>query len=319
MAGAKPSLRAGLLLQGRGGERRRWIAPRRLCLDIGDGEGRVFQRVLEIVGLHDRADIEPLELLSVGADETCFETFIARRLKLGEDRPVFLGAEFLDFQFAVADKSQRDRLHAAGRAGAGELAPEHGRQSEADEIIECAAGKIGIDQRVVDLARMLHRLGHRLLGDGVEDDALDRLVLQRLLFIERFEHVPGDRLALAVGVGGEDQRVGLLEGMGDVVDPLLRLRIDLPEHLEIIVRVDRSVLGRQVADMAKRRQHLVTGSKIFVDRLRFGRQLDNDNFHEIPMGYPQTTQRIGAESATCSGRNMGKEPPAVKSGRFSGL
>ena len=75
-------------------------------------------------------------------------------------------------------------------------------------------------------------------------------------------------------------------GMGDVVDALLRLRVDLPEHLEIIVGVDRTVLGRQVADMAKGRQDLVAGAKILIDRLRLGRQLDNDNFHENPMGYP---------------------------------
>ena len=72
--------------------------------------------------------------------------------------------------------------------------------------------------------------------------------------------MPGDRLAFAVGVGRQNEGVGLLERMGDVVDALLRLRIDLPEHLEIIVGVDRSVLGRQVTDMAKGGQDLITGS-----------------------------------------------------------
>ncbi len=131
---------------------------------------------------------------------------------------------------------------------------------------------------------MLHRLGHRLLGDGVEYDPLDLLILERLLLVERFQHVPGDGLALAIRVGRQDQRVGALEGTRDVIDALLGLRVDLPKHLEIIVRVDRPVLGRQVADMAKGGQHLVTGTKIFVYCLRLGGRLDNDNFHENPMG-----------------------------------
>ena len=155
---------------------------------------------------------------------------VARRRQRREQRPVFPGDEFLDFKLAVADEPQRHRLHPAGRARAGQLAPEHRRQREADQIVERAAGEIGVDQRAVDLARVLHRLRHRLLGDGVEHHALDRLRLQRVLLLQHLQHVPGDRLALAVGVGGEDQLVGALDRAGDVVEPLRRLVVDLPEH-----------------------------------------------------------------------------------------
>ena len=134
---------------------------------------RVFEVAREGFGFGAGADVEPLDLLAVGADQARLEDFVARRRELGDDRPVFLGDEFFDFELAVADQPQRDRLDAAGRARARQLAPEHRREREADEIIERAAGEIGIDQRAVDLARMLHRLGHGLLGDGVEDDALD--------------------------------------------------------------------------------------------------------------------------------------------------
>jgi hypothetical protein len=54
---------------------------------------------------------------------------------------------------------------------------------------------------------MLHRLQHRLLGNGIEHHALDCLVLQRALFSKYFEHVPGNSLALTVGVGRQDQQV----------------------------------------------------------------------------------------------------------------
>jgi hypothetical protein len=65
-----------------------------------------------------------------------------------------------------------------------------------------------------------HRLLHRLLGDGVEHDAVDRLVLQAFLPLRIFVDVPGDRLALAVGVGREDQLVGVLDRARDVVEAL---------------------------------------------------------------------------------------------------
>ena len=275
------------MVKGGGGLRRAGLASTAATVKVA-----LSSAFFRSVGLDAGADIETLELLSVGADQAGFETVAARRRQLGDDRPIFLGDEFLDFQFAVADQPQRDRLHAAGRARARQLAPEHRREREADQIIERAARQIGVDQRAVDGARMLHRLGHRLLGDRIEDDALDRLALERLLFIEGLQDVPGDRLAFAVGVGRQNEGVGLLQGVGDVVDALLRLGVDLPEHLEIIVRVDRSVLGREVPDMAKGRQDLVTGAQVLVDRLRLGRRLDNDNFHENPMGYPPDTVAI---------------------------
>ena len=63
------------------------------------------------------------------------------------------GDEFLDLQLAVADEPQRHRLHAAGRTRARQLAPQHRREREADEVIERAAGEVGVDQRARRSAR----------------------------------------------------------------------------------------------------------------------------------------------------------------------
>src|SRR3546814_4395877 len=73
----------------------------------------------------------------------------------------------------------------------------------------------------------------------------DRLVLDQLALVQRLQHMPGNRLALAVGVGGEDQGVGVLEGPGDVGDGFRSAPGHLVMHLEILVRLDRTVLGRQ--------------------------------------------------------------------------
>ena len=136
-------------------------------------KSRGLERLLERLGLRAGADVEALELLAVGADQAGVERVAARRRQGRDQRPVFARDELLDLELAVADQAQRHRLHAAGRARAGQLAPQHRRQREADQIVERAAGEVGVDQRLVDLARMLHRLEHRLLGDGVEHDALD--------------------------------------------------------------------------------------------------------------------------------------------------
>jgi hypothetical protein len=91
--------------------------------------------------------------------------------------------------------------------------------------------------------------------------------------------VPGDRLALAVGVGSEDELLGAFHGPRDFRDVLGAARVDLPHHLEVGIRINRAVLGGQIADMAEGGQDLVALSQIFVDGLRFRRRFDDNDFH----------------------------------------
>ena len=133
---------------------------------------------MKAVRFRFRTDVEAADLFAVGADEPGNEGRVGRSLQMGDERPIFAADEFLDFQFAVANETQGDGLDPAGRAGARQFAPKHGRQIEPDEIIERPAREIGIDERFVDAARVLHRLVDRRLGDRIEDDAFDRLVLE---------------------------------------------------------------------------------------------------------------------------------------------
>jgi hypothetical protein len=117
------------------------------------------------------------------------------------------------------------------------------------------------------------------------------------LGLEDLEDVPGNGLALAVRVGGEDQLVGGLHGLGDLRKALLRLRVHLPDHVEVPVRVDRTVLGGQVAHVSVRGEDLVAGAKVFVDGLGLGRRLDNDNVYRRDRRAPESAKSAGPTRA----------------------
>ena len=205
----------------------------------------------------------------------------ARRREQSFYRPVFTGAESLDLHLALDDQAQGDRLHTSGGFRAGQFAPKHGREVEPHQIVQRAAGEIGLDQRHVDLTRVLHRLGHGLFGDLVKDDAANgRVFLDRLALGQRLLQVPADRLAFAVGVSREDQCVVFGQRVGDGFDVFLAVGGDFPFHVEIGVGVDRSVLWRQVPDVAVRGENGVIVAQIFVDRFGLGWGFDNDDGHK---------------------------------------
>src|SRR5690606_31016097 len=88
------------------------------------------------------------------------------------------------------------------------------------------------------------RVEHRLLGNGVEDDAADLLVLEHPLLVQNVEHMPGDGLTLAVRVGRQNDAVGILYSLSDFGQPLGGGAVHLPRHGEVLVRTDPSLAGR---------------------------------------------------------------------------
>ena len=200
-------------------------------------------------------------------------------MEVGLDGPVFLRLEPLDLHLAINHDAQRHRLHPSGRARARQLAPQHRRQVEADQIVQRAAGEVGLDQLHVELARIGHSLQHRRLGDGVEGDALHRRVLERFFLVQHLQHVPADGLSLAVGVGGQDDAVGALGRGCDVGQALGALGVGLPVHGEVVVGQDRAVLRRQVADVPVGGQDLVIGAEVLVDGLGLCGAFDDDEVH----------------------------------------
>jgi len=162
-----------------------------------------------------------------------------------------------------------------------------------------------------------HGVEDGVLGDGVEDDPLDRLVLEDLLVPQHLQHMPGDGFALAVRVGRQDDLVGALHGAGDVGQALGRLAVDFPFHGEVRVGLDRAVLGGQIADVAERGVHLIAAAKVLVDRLCLCGRLDDDDVHakrSLPGPAAAQANKTGPNGRRSRG-NMGERVGAVKSGR----
>ena len=112
-------------------------------------------------------------------------------------------------------------MHAPRRFRTGQFAPQNGAQVEAHQIIQSPPRQIGLDQFHIHLARVFHGLGHGCLGDGVKHHAADSGgFLDRLALGQRLLQMPRDRLALAVGVGCEDQCIVIFERIRDGFDVL---------------------------------------------------------------------------------------------------
>ncbi len=128
------------------------------------------------------------------------------------------------------------------------------------------------------------------LGDGLRRDLVEDHAPGRDLRLELFEQVPGDRLALAVFISGEQQFVGVLEQvleLGDLlplvgVDDVERLEVGVDVHAEarpwlpaVLRRYLRSLV-RHVADVADARLDHVVLAEVARDRACLGRRLDDD-------------------------------------------
>ena len=74
----------------------------------------------------------------------------------------------------------------------------------------------------------------------------------------------------------EAKQEELRHRLGDRLDVLLVLFDQVVAHREVAIRVDRALLGHQVADMAVRGQDLVVLAQVLLDGLGLGRRLDDD-------------------------------------------
>ena len=182
--------------------------------------------------------------------------FCSECLEFRIDGPVFARHERRNFVLAAADHAQSGTLHAARGQSRAHFLPQQGREIESHQKIQGAPGLLGIHQVDRQLTGTRHRLANRVLGDLIEDHALDFFVLEFTLSFEELVQVPRNGFALAIGVGREKQRLGLLEGARYGVDVFLVAFDHLILHGEVVRRVDGAFLRHEVANATVRKQGL---------------------------------------------------------------
>ena len=223
-----------------------------------------------------RFAIGHVECRTVDPDDLGGEPLARRRREDRLDRPVLARGERLDLALPLDHEPDRHRLDATGRQPAPDLARQQRAQRVADEPVDDPARLLGVDQVLVDLARIGERLADRRLGDLAEGDPAGLAGRH----VRRLGHVPGDRLALAIEVGGEEDGVGALGRLLDIGDLLAPVGRDHVLRGEVVVDVHAElalagILG-QVADVAVRGEDAVVVAQVALDGPGLGRGLDDD-------------------------------------------
>ncbi len=192
--------------------------------------------------------------------------------QLGGDCPVLLRVERLDLALALHHQPHRHALHAPSRQAALHLAPQQRAELIAHQPVEHTPRLLRLDAVHVDGPRLGEGGADGRLGDLLEDDALGA----RRVHFGRLAHVPGDGLALAVGVGGQEDLVG--PGRGFL--QLLHQRPLLVGHAvlwrEVVIDIDAQTRLQQVAHVAQAGFDHVAAAQIAADGLGLGRRLDDD-------------------------------------------
>src|SRR6516164_11476221 len=291
-----------LLLQRRGGEGRCRVAAALLAVDRqhaqrpGRGRGGARRCAHRILGLARRrlvGEAELLDLLAPILQELQRKGLAAVRA-LAFDGPVLLRDEGSDLLLALADHAQCRTLYAPRGQPAPHLLPQEWREIEADQVVESAARLLCVDELHRQAARLPDRLADGVARDLVEHHPMHVLAVEGAARIEDLLQVPGDRLTLAIGVGGEIQSLGLAERARDRRDVALVLLEHLVLHGVAALRVDRAFLGHQVTHVPIGGEHIEVPPEILLDGLRLGGGLDDDEVlcHDLPkMPDPETKNR----------------------------
>ena len=93
-----------------------------------------------------------------------------------------------------------------------------------------------------------------------------------------FQQVPGDRLALAVGVGCQVDLLGVLGQRFELFDHRALFVRDAVLGRKIVLHIHRELRAQQIAHVADRGLDGVTFAQETPDSARFGRQFDNHQF-----------------------------------------
>jgi len=239
-----------------------------LALNRGDPQGGLRQQGHDLAGL---AFVREHGLLALQPDHARGKGGRCAAFHLRLDGPVLFGTEGLDLGLAIHHQTHGHRLHPARRQTAPHLGPQHRADLVAHQPVEHAPRLLRLELVHVEFERMQDGVVHGLLCDLVEEHALNVRVGRPNLFSD----MPGDGLALAVGVGRQQDLLCPLGRGLDVRDDLL---LALDNHvfgLEVVFNVDAHAGLGQILDVPHRCLDHVARAQVLLDRCGLGGRLDD--------------------------------------------
>ncbi len=233
-----------------------------LLLHGGDDEGGALQGGHDLGGAFGIAD---LRLLPVDLDEFRLEGGRIRPFEQGGEVPVFLGDECPDLRLPVADDPDGDGLDPTGGKAPLHLVPEEGADLVADETVEDPPGLLRLVPVEVEIVGVGDRVEDGLAGEVVEEDAPDHFFLADLL-----GDVPGDGLAFAVRVRGEEDLLRSGRRLLEFGDHLLLAVHDQIGGFESLFGIDPEVVFREVLDVTDGGPDIILRAEVFADGFHLG-------------------------------------------------
>ena len=140
------------------------------------------------------------------------------------------------------------------------------------------------------MTRVGHSVPYSVFGDFVESHPLDFWGVAGFIDAERFQQMPGDGFAFAVGVSGQDQFIALVGFFFQQRDLFLAFGQDVVARLEFRFDIDRPLFAGQSANVAIGSQNLVVRAEKFFDGFGFsGRFDDHQGFSHERLNWLLTT------------------------------
>ena len=176
----------------------------------------------------------------------------------GLEVPVAAAFEGAAGPFALHQQAHRHRLDAAGAQPPRHLLPQQRREGVTHQPIEDAPGFLGMHQLHIEVAGVLESPADGLFGDLVKHHAL-----HGHLGAKQLQQVPADALPFPVFVRGQQQLVGALEGVLELLHDLFLVLRHHVKGLEGIGGVDAEV-GPLLALVGRRNLTGVVGQVAHV-------------------------------------------------------
>ena len=198
-----------------------------------------------------------------------FQSFF---LKLCGNQPILLRHKIENFLLSVADNARRYGLHAACGKALAYLCPENGADLIPHQAVENAARLLGVYKAHVDGTRALDGVFDRVCGDFVEHDA----ALAGNIQPQYLRKMPGNRLSLAVRVGGKIDLFGVLRFLSDLFEDVAPAAQGDILGLKAVVDVHPGLALGKIAHVTVGSDHLVMTAQKFSDGFGFRWRFHND-------------------------------------------